>query len=77
LRAPLYALALRICGGRGAGLAVLRMIERIGALIGLAICAILLDDIGAESTVRILGMVVLSGIGLYGIAEITGRVRRA
>jgi hypothetical protein len=70
LRAPLYALALRITGGPGAGLSALRSVERIGATLGLAVSAFLLGDIGAESSIRALGIVVLSGVALYAIVEI-------
>jgi predicted MFS family arabinose efflux permease len=77
LRAPLYALAVRITGGLGAGLSALRLFERIGAILGLAASALLLGDIGAEISIRALGVVVLSGVGLYAIVEITGRLRSA
>jgi predicted MFS family arabinose efflux permease len=77
MRAPLYALALRITGGSGAGLNALRLIERIGAILGLAASALLLGDIGAESSIRALGTAVLSGIALYAIVEIAGRFRSA
>jgi predicted MFS family arabinose efflux permease len=77
LRAPLYALALRITGGPGAGLSALRLIERVGAILGLATSALLLGDIGAESSIRALGIAVLSGVALYAIVEIAGRSRSA
>ena len=77
MRAPLYALALRITGGSGAGLNALRLIERIGAILGLAASALLLGDIGAESSIRALGIAVLFGIALYAIVEIAGRFRSA
>jgi hypothetical protein len=77
LRAPLYALVLRITGGPGAGLSALRLIERIGAILGLAASALLLGDIGAESSVRALGIAVLSGVVFYGIVETAGRLRSA
>jgi predicted MFS family arabinose efflux permease len=77
LRAPLYALALRITGGPGAGLSALRLIERLGAMLGLTASALLLADIGAESSIRALGIAVLSGVALYAIVEIAGRSRSA
>jgi predicted MFS family arabinose efflux permease len=77
MRAPLYALALRITGGPGAGLGALRLIERVGAILGLAASALLLGDIGAESSIRALGIVVLFGVALYAIVEITLRSRSA
>lgn len=77
LRAPLYALALGIAGGPGAGLSALRLIERIGAILGLAASALLLGDIGAQGSIRALGVAVLSGVALYAIVEIAGRLRSA
>ena len=73
MRAPLYALALRIAGGSGAGLSALRLIERIGAILGLAASALLLGDFGAEISIRVLGIVVLFGIALYAIVDVAGR----
>jgi predicted MFS family arabinose efflux permease len=75
MRPPLYALALRVTGGPGAGLSALRLIERIGAILGLVASALLLDDIGAQSSIRMLGMAVLSGLALYVIIGIGGRSR--
>jgi predicted MFS family arabinose efflux permease len=77
LRAPLYALALKICGGPGAGLSALRLSERIGAIVGLAASALLLGDIGAENSIRILGIVVLSGIAIFAIVYFADRSRSA
>jgi hypothetical protein len=77
IRAPLHALALRNAGGASAGLSALRLIERIGAILGLAASALLLGDIGAESCILALGIAVLSGVTLYAIVEIMGRSRSA
>jgi len=77
LRAPLYALAINITGGSNAGLSALRLVERIGATLGLAATAFLLGDIGAESSIRALGIVVLSGVALYAIVDISLRFRSA
>jgi predicted MFS family arabinose efflux permease len=77
MRAPLYALAFGIVGRAGGGLSALRLIERIGAILGLAASAFLLDDIGAENSIRALGIAVLFGIALYAIVAIAGRARAA
>jgi len=77
IRAPLYALALRITGGPGPGIDALRLIERIGAIIGLAASAVLLGLIGAEASLRLLGLAVLAGVAVYVIVELAGRSRRA
>jgi hypothetical protein len=75
MRAPLYAMALKIAGGSGAGLSALRLIERVGAILGLVASALLLGDFGAEISIRVLGIVVLFGIALYAIVNIAGRPR--
>ena len=77
MRAPLHVLALSSAGGASAGLSALRLIERIGAILGLAASALLLGDIGAENCIRALGIAVLTGVTLYAIVEITGRSRSA
>ena len=38
---------------------------------------VLLGEIGAESSIRALGIVVLAGVALYAIVEIAGRSRSA
>lgn len=75
MRAPLYALVLRIAGGAGAGINALRLVERIGAIVGLAASAMVLGDIGAESSTAALGVIVLFGLVLYAIVETTRRFR--
>jgi predicted MFS family arabinose efflux permease len=75
MRAPLYALALGVTGGSGPALSTLRVIERIGATLGLAASAMLLGDIGAERSIRALGTAVLAGLVLYVIIELGGRSR--
>ena len=76
IRAPLYARAIQLSGGPGRLMDVLRLLERIGAILGLAACAFLLDDIGAEESIRILGFVVLVGAAVYAVAEISAGLRR-
>lgn len=73
LRAPLYALAAGNIGDSDTRLGALRMIERVGAILGLATSALLLNDIGAEISIRALGFAVLSGVALYAIVEISFR----
>src|SRR3546814_11321290 len=75
MRAPLYAVVIRMTGGVGAGINVLRLIERIGAILGLAASALLLKDIGAQRSVTAVGIIVLAGIVLYALLEATRRVR--
>jgi hypothetical protein len=70
MRAPLYALAAGDISNSDTRLAALRMIERVGAILGLGTSALLLNDIGAETSIRALGVVVLSGVALYAIVEI-------
>jgi len=77
IRAPLYVLVFRMTGGPGPGIDALRLLERIGAIIGLAASAVLLGMIGAEASIRLLGLVVLAGVAVYAIVEFVGRSRRA
>jgi len=77
IETPLYTLALRITGGPGPGIDALRLVERIGAILGLATSAVLLGEIGAEASIRMLGLVVLAGGAVYAIVELAGRSRRA
>ena len=77
LRAPLYALAAGDFGNSETRLAALRMIERVGAILGLATSALLLNDVGAEISIRALGIVVLCGVALYAIIGISFRSRSA
>lgn len=75
MRTPLYALTLGMMSGEPAGLSVLRLIERIGAIFGLALSALLLDDVGANNSVRAIGIAVLTGLLLYVTIEIANRAR--
>jgi MFS family permease len=75
LRAPLYALAAGDIGKSDTRLAALRMIERVGAILGLGTSALLLNDIGAEISIRTLSIVVICGVALYAIVEILFRTR--
>jgi MFS family permease len=77
MQTPIYALALRLTGGLGRGIDALRLIERLGAIAGLAISAALLGAIGAEESLRYLGLAVLAGIVVFVIVSATGRQRSA
>ncbi len=70
LRTPLAVLALETPGG----LSALRLVERIGALLGLAASALLLGDVGAEATITTLGIAVMAGLSLYAIVGRAGRI---
>jgi len=72
IRAPHYALALMLAEG-GGDLGALRLVERSSALLGLLLSALFLADIGAESTVTIPGVAVLTGAAAFGIVELAGR----
>lgn len=76
IRATLYPRALRLAGGPGRGVDALRMLERIGAMLGLGASAFLLDDIGAAASIWLLGLVVLAGGGAYAVAEAAHAARR-
>lgn len=73
---PLYTLAFRITGGTGPGTDLLRVLERVGAIIGLAASAVLLGRIGAEGSLRLLGLAVLAGLLAYAIIDTGARARR-
>ena len=54
------------------GLRWLGLFERLGAILGLAATAMVLDDIGADRSIRILAFVILSGAVLFaGIHTVT------
>jgi MFS family permease len=75
IRPSLYTLVLRMTGGPGVGLDTLRLIERIGAILGLAASALLLGDYGMESSLRMLCIVLVTGLTLYVTIETTARYR--
>lgn len=76
IRTPLYTLALRITGGPGPGIDMLRLLERVGAIIGLIASALLLGDVGGEAAIRAVGVIVLAGAVVYTVAELGQRLRR-
>ena len=75
IRPSLYTMVLRMAGGSGTGLDTLRLIERIGAILGLAASAFLLGDTGAESSIRMLSIVLVSGLTLYVTVEVVEHYR--
>ncbi len=76
IRAPQYAVALRIAAAGGPGLAGLRLFERLGAIVGLAVVALALPESGPAASIRALAIVVLGGAGLYAMFELASRFRR-
>ncbi len=75
IRAPLYSQAIAMTGGSGTALSVLRLVERVGAIIGLGASALLLGNMGAASSVRALGIAVICGMILYTVLEVVERRR--
>jgi MFS family permease len=61
MRAPLYAWARRV-DPAGVSIMPLRLSERIGAILGLGICALLLPALGADYGIRILAIITLVGV---------------
>ena len=75
IRPSLYTLALRMTGGPGVGLDTLRLIERIGAILGLAASALLLGNRGIESSLSMLSAVLVTGLILYVTIDFAERYR--
>jgi len=73
MRPSLYALVLRMMGGPGVGLDTLRLIERIGAILGLAASALLLEVRGMEGSLLMLSVVLVTGLILYVTIDIVVR----
>lgn len=71
IRAPVYVLARATTGGRG--LDALRLIERLGAILGLVAGALLLGRIGAGTSLLALSLAVLAGAALYAIVALASR----
>jgi predicted MFS family arabinose efflux permease len=65
IRPSLYTLVFGMTGGPGVGLDILRLIERIGAILGLMASALLLADRGMHSSLLMLSTVLGSGLILY------------
>jgi MFS family permease len=61
IRVPQYVLALGIVAEGGPSTDSLRLFERLGAIAGLGASTFLLRDIGAEDSIRLVGIVVLCG----------------
>jgi len=75
MRAPLYAVARRLTAGSESSLALLRFVERFGALIGLTASSIVLANFGAGQSVLVLGVTVLVGGLAFAIVGLPTRVR--
>lgn len=75
IRPSLYSLVLGMTQGPGVGLDVLRLIERIGAILGLAASALLLGDRGMESSLLMLTTLLGAGLVLYATIDIVERYR--
>jgi hypothetical protein len=75
IRPSLYTLVLRMMGGPGVGLDTLRLIERIGAILGLAASALLLGDRGMEGSLLMLSIVLVTGLILYVTIDLVVRYR--
>jgi hypothetical protein len=73
MRAPIYAVAVKMTGGAAAGFSILRLAERVGALIGLGASALLLRRIGADFSIITLAVAILAGLSLYIFTEFFGR----
>ncbi len=61
IRAPMIVLAVQLCGGSQAMLGVLRLGERIGALVGLTASAFLLTRFEGSVTLLVLGTLTIAG----------------
>ncbi len=72
-RTPLYSQALRITGGPGPGMDTLRLVERLGAIAALLLSALLLESLGAVSTLRLLAGFALVGAACFGTVELLSR----
>lgn len=75
VRAPQYALSARLAAEGAPGLLWLGLYERLGAILGLAATAFVLDDIGADASIRMLAVVVLSGAALFALVWSAARTR--
>jgi hypothetical protein len=70
IRGPQYSIAVKLAGGSSRSLGVLRLVERLGALSGLGICAIYLSAIGTEPLLSVLGAVVLTGSAGFALGHL-------
>jgi hypothetical protein len=77
IRAPQYAMAASLTEGSPRGLSALRLVERLGALLGLGVCAFSLPFVGAEPLLSGLAVVVLTGSAVFAIVVIPGMRRAA
>ncbi|MCV2869610.1 MFS transporter [Defluviimonas sp. WL0002] len=78
LRSPIYALTLGLSGASSRPIALLRLFERLGAILGLSIAAAL-GQLGYHSTISTaLGLAAMAGAVLFVISEasVASRARR-
>lgn len=64
MRAPLYAWARRV-DPTGGSIMPLRLSERVGAILGLGVCALLLPALGADYGIRMLATISLAGVAAF------------
>jgi len=76
IRIPLYVLALNAGGGQTSCLTPMRLVERCGAAVGLAISALLLNNLDVEFIVQALAVAVLFGIVLFVAANAYEKMKR-
>lgn len=69
VRAPQYAVAQRITGGSERGIGLLRLTERAGALLGLAVSAAYVGTTGPGRSLAVLGAIVLTGAAAFAIVS--------
>ncbi len=76
IRTPLYTYALRLTGGPGPGIDMLRVTERLGAIAALLVSVALLGALGTAGSLRLLAGFMLAGMVAFGIVEFRARHRR-
>lgn len=72
IRGPQFSIAVRLAGGSSRSLGILRLVERLGALLGLGICSTYLPVTGISLLLSLLGAVSLTGCVVFSIFQILG-----
>jgi len=75
IRAPQFTLAIQLSNGASHRLGLLRLAERLGALAGLSIGAVVFPKVGAATTLIALGVVVLFGVFGFSVIAVFTRER--
>lgn len=75
MRAPMTSLALAEAQAAGGTLTPLRVFERVGAIVGLAVSALTLDPAAGASALPALALVVIVGLMGYLLIDFTGMRR--